>query len=298
MRWQWLILTAAGMLGGGLALPGGAREVPPIDIDAPARRLEVARLRAHFDSVDAELRDAKALQLSPTQRTTRATLISWLREYREAGKFPRNDRFPEIAMPFFRDSHGALCAMAYLIARSGRTDLVERVASTRNNALIAELADDPELRAWLDTVGLSLTEAARIQPTYGPYVDDQDVSDEYALTSILVSGTSLTTLGLNLIAPSKSTGWAGVIAGSVGVIAGAANLDGTDGNQKVAAANLLIGVGALGTGLSRLFNPRLARSAAGSSPQSAGTERALAISPLVTPTSNGPRLGLAMHADF
>ena len=297
MRWHWLILTAAGMLGGALALPRGAREVPPVGIDAPGRRLEVARLRAHFDSVDAELRDAKALELSPTQRTSRVTLIGWLREYREAGQFPRNDRFPEIAMPYFRDSHGTLCAMAYLIDRSGRRDLVDRVASTRNNAFIAELADDPELRAWLDSIGLSVSEAARIQPTYGHTVDDEGVSTEYALTSILVSGTSLATLGLNLITPSRSTGWAGVIAGSVGVIAGAANLDGTDGNEKVAAANMLLGVGALGTGLSRLINPRPARSVAGSSPQSAGSEGSLSISPLV-PTSNGPRLGLAMQARF
>ena len=69
-------------------------------------------------------------------------------------------------MPFFRDGQGALCAMAYLIERSGRRDLVDRVALTRNNAFIAELANDPELRVWLDSVGLTVTEAARIQPTY------------------------------------------------------------------------------------------------------------------------------------
>jgi hypothetical protein len=126
----------------------------------------VARLRAHFDSVDAELRQANALQLTPSQRRVRAILIGWLQEYRDADKFPRNDRFPELAMPFFRDGHGALCAMAYLIERSGRRDLVDRIALTRNNAFIAELANDTELRAWLDSAGLTVTEAARIQPTY------------------------------------------------------------------------------------------------------------------------------------
>lgn len=54
-------------------------------------------------------------------------------------------------MPFFRDSRGVLCAMAYLIDRSGRGDLVDRVTSTRNNAFIPELAGDPELRTWLDS---------------------------------------------------------------------------------------------------------------------------------------------------
>jgi hypothetical protein len=166
MRWQLLILTAAGMLAGALALPRGARAVPPTGPEPLARRLEVARLRAHFDSVDAELRHAKVLHFTPSQRRARATLVGWLQEYRDAGQFPRNDRFPELAMPFFRDGHGALCAMAYLIERSGRRDLVDRVALTRNNAFIAELANDPELRVWLDSVGLSVTEAARIQPTY------------------------------------------------------------------------------------------------------------------------------------
>jgi hypothetical protein len=170
MRWHLVILTAAGMLAGALALPRGARAVPPTGPEALARRLEVARLRAHFDSVDAELRHAKALQLTPSQRTARATLIGWLQEYRDAGRFPRNDRFPELAMPFFRDGHGALCAMAYLIERSGRRDLVDRIAMTRNNAFIAELANDPALRVWLDSVGVSVTEAARIQPTYAPKV--------------------------------------------------------------------------------------------------------------------------------
>jgi uncharacterized protein DUF4440 len=166
MRWQSWIVTAAGMLVGALALPRGAWAVPPTDPEPLARRLEVARLRAHFDSVDVELRQANAFRFTPSQRSARSTLIGWLREYRDAGRFPRNDRFPEGAMPFFRDGHGALCAMAHLIQRSGRRDLVDRIASTRNNAFIAELANDSALRVWLDSVGLSATEAARIQPTY------------------------------------------------------------------------------------------------------------------------------------
>jgi Domain of unknown function (DUF4440) len=48
---------------------------------------------------------------------------------------------------------------------------VDRIAMTRNNAFIVELADDPALRAWLDSVGLSVKEAARSQPTYTPRVE-------------------------------------------------------------------------------------------------------------------------------
>lgn len=170
MHWHLLILTAAGMLVGAPALPRGARAVSLNTPEPLARQVEVARLRAHFDSVDAELRHAQALQLTSSQRAARAALIGWLQEYRDAARFPRNDRFPARAMPFFRDGHGALCAMAYLIDRSGEHDLVDRVASSRNNAFILELANDPELRVWLERVGLSVSEAARIQPTYTPEV--------------------------------------------------------------------------------------------------------------------------------
>jgi len=283
-----------------LSLPLGPRDVPPTGPEPLDPRLEVARLRAHFDSVDVELRQPDALQLTPAQRTVRSTLIGWLRDYREAGTFPRNDRYPKQAMPFFRDSRGVLCAMAYLIERSGRPDLVNRVALTRNNAFIPELAGDRELHAWLDSVGLSVAEAARIQPSYGfPDVpEDQEVSANYALTSILVSGASVTTLGLNLITPSKATGWAGLIAGSAGIVAGAVNLDGSGGTDKVAAANMIVGGGALAVGLYRLLSPRPDQPVDGRSPQTASSNARIAISPVVTPTAGRPRLGLAVHTRF
>jgi hypothetical protein len=255
----------------------------------------VARLRAHFDSVDAELRQATLRHLTPGQRSGRATLVRWLREYRDGGRFPQNDRFPGLYLPFFRDSRGTLCAMAYLIDRSGRGDLVERVARTRNNAFMAELAHDSDLRGWLDSVGLTLAEAARIQPQYGGVTEDR-VSDEYAITSILVSGTSLATLSLNLFAPSKTTGYAGLLAGGVGVIAGVVRIDDNDGIQNVAAVNLLIGAGAMVAGLFRVLQRAERPAAAGSQPPGQATR--LALVPQVIPTSSGNRLGLAMHAGF
>jgi hypothetical protein len=301
MRWQWLILAGAGMLAGILALPLNPR-VSPTDPESPTRRLEVARLRAHFDSVDVELHGPQRLELAPSQYTNRLTLIGWLREYRDAGRFPLNDRFPGQAVPFFRDSRGVLCAMAYLIDRSGRRDLVDHVALTRNNAYIPELADDPALRAWLDSVGLSVAEAARIQPGYngggGNVVDNQEVTTQYAVTSILVSGASLATVGLNLFKPSLSTGWTGLIAGTAGLLAGAVNLDETGDTETVAAANMIIGGGAVAVGLYRLLSPGAAPPVDGLSRQAAATDTRLAISPLVIPTSGRPRLGLAVHTSF
>jgi hypothetical protein len=298
MRWRSLIVAATG-LGGALALSGSARDVVPNGLEASARTREVGRLRAHFDSVDAELRDRNVLDLTPSRRMSRATLIGWLREYRDAGEFPRNDRFPDRLVPFFRDSDGVLCAMAYLIDRSGRADIVDRVASTRNNGYIAELADDPALRAWLDSVGLSVSEAARIQPTYGgDIIEDDDVSATYAVTSIVASGASLATVALNLISPTAPTGTAGIIAGGVGMLAGAVNIGESGGTQTVAAANMIVGSAAIAAGVYRLLNPRSSGGVDGLSRQSAGVDEPPAITPLVIQTSDGPRYGVAMHATF
>jgi hypothetical protein len=252
------------------------------------RRLQVVRLQAHFDSVDAELRGRVALPLTPAQRTARETLIGWLREYRDAERFPRNDRFPDRAMPFFRDSDGVLCAMAYLIDRSGRRDLVDRVASTRNNAFIPELAGDAELSGWLDSVGLSLAEAARVQPTYEPPEPEEDagVSAGYAITSIVSSGASLVTVGMNAFAPSRAAGWAGLVAGSAALLAGGIQVHEEGATGDVATANLIVGAGAMTFGLTRLLAPPAASS------------RRVSVGPLVVPDAERLRYGLALRTTF
>ena len=290
MRWHLVVLPATAMLSLSLAVSRNTPHTPSDGAEPPSRRLEVERLRAHFDSVDVELRAPDPAGLAPRQRASRATLIGWLREYREAGRFPLNDRFPGRAVPIFRDGRGALCAMAYLIERSGRGDLVDRVASTRNYAFIGELADDPAVRGWLDSVGFSVAEAARVQPEYdgeGGLTDDS-VSEMYELTSVLVSGASITSLGFNILRPSKLSGWAGVVAGSVALIAGGAELDGNDKTRNFAKANMIFGGAAVVGGLYRLVRP----------PQPDEEDTPPAVAPVVIRTSDGPRLGLAMRASF
>ena len=192
------------------------------------RAAEVVRLRAHFDSVDAELRARDVSTLDARQRASRARLIAWLRDYRDAGSFPENDRFatPE---PFFRDHRGVLCAMAYLIERSGRGDIVDDVARTRNNAYIRELTDDPRLVAWLGSAGLSVAEAARIQPQYGPPPTniggstEKKVSQSYAVSSGVLIAASLGSAAINIAAPSRKMGAFGAV---IGVGAGLVGVDG------------------------------------------------------------------------
>lgn len=225
-----------------------AAPLPPQRADRGAD--EARRLRAHFDSVDVELRNANT-DLGQSQRTSRAKLIDWLRDYRHAGRFPHNDRFRQ-PTPFFRDSRGELCAMAYLIERSGRGDLVDRIARTRNNAFIAELAGDEQLVRWLDSVGLSVTEAGRIQPAYGcngtagfGCEDRSSVSTSYALLSIAVSGTAATTMGFNILRPSTASGALGLLLGGAAVITGLARMPSEGSRHTVAVTNIAVGSGAV-----------------------------------------------------
>lgn len=279
----------------------------PLSPRALHLRAEVARLRAHFDSVDTELRTRDVSHLSVERRANRTRLIGWLREYRDAGRFPQNDRFPGRTIPFFRDSRGTLCAMAYLVDRSGQGDIVDRIANARNNAYIGELTDDRDLVAWLDESGLSVAEAARIQPQYGdggcctigPNPVDRDrLSTSYALASMGLGGSSLGTIGFNAFSPSRTSGALGLVAGVATLIAGTTFLDESAGNRKVAIANTAVGSIAALAGVRTLFAKRSARISA--PPESAKrnmvSDASIAPDMIVTPSAT--MLGFRVHARF
>lgn len=140
-----------------LALASCARE--------PPRALEVARVRAHLEQVERELLASPPPGLTPDQSARRAEAILSLRRYLEAERYPTN-RISEAPTPIFIDDSGARCAVAALLEASGHHALVARIARTRNLAYVEELADEPALLAWLVDHGLTLAEAARIQPAY------------------------------------------------------------------------------------------------------------------------------------
>jgi hypothetical protein len=274
------------------------------DARALHRRAEATRLRAHFDSVDRELRARDVSQLNTSQRVMRTKLISWLRDYRNAGKFPENDRFADRAMPFFRDSRGTLCAMAYLVERSGGSDIVDHIASTRNNAFIPELTDDHALVSWLDESGLSVNEAARIQPQYSPFppvivvADDKRVSSNYALLSMGLGGTSLGSLGFTLLSPSRASAGVGLLAGFASIVAGAAHLDEGGGNKKVAVANTAIGSVAALAAIRALYSARTLHQRATSAESSRGLVARATLSPDLSVKGNESRMGVRLHLLF
>ncbi|MGH7603901.1 MAG: hypothetical protein ACRENK_07870 [Gemmatimonadaceae bacterium] len=271
--------------------------------NARTRRLsaEVVRLRAHFDSVDRELRTADISRLNTSQKAMRAQLVSWLREYRNAGRFPINDRFANRMVPFFRDSHGTLCAMAYLIDRSGHGDIVDKVARTRNNAYIHELADDPALIAWLDASGLSVDEAARIQPQYGgPIVvaeNNDRVSRPYAITSMGLGAVSMGATSLNVFSPSGLSGALGLISGTATIVAGADHLSDSGGNKRMAQADLTVGSIAAASALySLMFRIKPLRHTVAAKPVK--ETAALEWSPEVDLLGSEGRVGVGLHARF
>jgi hypothetical protein len=230
--------------------------------DRALRRHEAARLRAHFDSVLAELNARQVSNLGPAQRTARAELVRLLTGYRDAGVFPHNHDFPGEHVPYFRDEHGTLCAMAYLIASTGGGDIVDAIAERRNNAYIPELATDARLSAWLDSVGLTVAEAARIQPTYdgrGPSmtaVEDRQLA-RYVLPSLALGVPALFTTVLNWRAPRETkadaTLFVGALSGAAATLLGVAILaDEPNTEMRIAGlADVTVGSASLVAALRR-----------------------------------------------
>jgi len=198
--------------------------------------------------------------------------------------------------------------MAYLIDRSGRSDIVDHVAGTRNNAYIRELVDDRNLVRWLDTWGLSAAEAARIQPAYdgspccslpgGPNeTNSSRVDGDYALLSMGLGGSSLGTLGFNLFSPSRTSGAAGVLAGTAAIIAGMAHADDL-GDRRVARANIVAGSLAMIGGLRGLLRKPDTRAQAPTSPSKQTLVSETRLTPDVILSPNETRIGLRMQARF
>lgn len=259
----------------------GAVTIAPVDS-------ERIRLRAHFDSVLVELGARDVSRLTSEQRASRARLTAWLVEYRDAGEFPLNDLGTAGPVPIFRDSRGVLCAMAYLIDRSGREDLVDAVAATRNTATIAELVDDARLVAWLDSAGLSPWEAARIQPTYRL----RGMGERHSNT-ILLAGASFFSVNTSTSAETRGGGIFGVIAGGVTIATtyGPA-FKRYRGNSDLDIRRFVGGL-ALAVGLKVLI--------AGPWPQPAGADSArlsVGVNPSRDPATGRSTLNVAVRARF
>jgi len=227
---------------------------------------EQARVRAHLDSAERELRGAPVTGLTAPQRAARAIALDRLHEYWVRGVFPQNTDFPDERVPYFIDRYGTRCAMAYLIEQSGQGEFVARVAATRNNARIRELRSDPQLVTWLDDNGLTVADAARIQPEYcwthpctdplcGPCPPVPPASTGYkAATGLSVAADVLAVaLGAAPTRLSRSlTGALSVATGVVGIAIGAPNFDQSGSRRTLGFVNAGAGAVSVALGMHRL----------------------------------------------
>jgi hypothetical protein len=206
---------------------------------------EQSRLRGHFATVERELLARDVSRLTTSQRARRTSLVHLLRRYSVEGRFPKNEHFPGQRIPYFRDAHGTLCAMAYLIASTGSGELVDNVARTRNNAYLPELTNEPGLTEWLDKHGLTAAEAARIQPTYGFPDPDSEVSEGFAMASVGLAVANGAAIMLNLQGGSRGAlmgrGFFGIVAGAADIALGLTKKDGTGTALTLGVTDMLVG---------------------------------------------------------
>ena len=127
---------------------------------------EQSRVERHFLRVEAAVGERSVRALSPLQRLNRRLLLAELARYRRARRFPLNLDFRGKLVPYFIDEVGTRCAVAHLLEVSGESELMHKIARRRNHARVRELADERGLVRWLAAAGLTLEEAALIQPSY------------------------------------------------------------------------------------------------------------------------------------
>jgi hypothetical protein len=250
MRALSLIALAVPLLVGLAAVTPSTAAGPEIIASdaATGRAHEIRRIQIHFDSVLTELavRDLSALSLA--QRARRDALVETLRVYRDRGEFPHNYDFPGEAVPYFVDrGTGVLCAVAHLLAISGRRDIVERVAAMNNNVWVPELAGDTAFTSWLDMHGLTVAEAARIQVPY----EDPAPSPRIARDNAFPAGTSLALGGAlvasywnarpNAAGSSRVANALGMIAGAAAMGAGASSIGDGGVSPTIGAASMVAG---------------------------------------------------------
>ena len=216
------------------------------------------RIQRHLARVEAELTGVDVSHLPPEVQAARTEQIRVLRDYRERGLFPRNLDVPRGKVPVFVDDRGVHCAVGYLMHRSGADDLVDRIASTRNLARVPELVDEPGLAEWLSSVGLSVEEAARIQPAYcgaggvgwGPCPSNEPESrypfSDYLLASLGAGSLNGIMVGVHVVGNRRDdahTGRAvaGLASGLAGIGLGAWGLHHGADASGAGWANLALG---------------------------------------------------------
>ena len=121
----------------------------------------------------ARLQDADDHKWSASEQDTwrqrlveaRYVQLRRLAAYRDHGLFPFNEGQADHPAPIFVDRHDTACAVGQLMRWSGWTEHVAAIQRTNNLVYVPEAKRSP-VASWVLTSGLTLEEAALIQPGY------------------------------------------------------------------------------------------------------------------------------------
>lgn len=250
-RFCLLAIFSVAVLAWGCSPPAG---VPLPDGDASR---EVARIRRHLVGAETLIRSRDLSALTAAQRGARERRVAELRSYRLRGVFPHNHGLRDFRTPVFVDEHGTRCAMAYLIDQSGERALVSRIARNRNLARIRDLTGDPSLVAWLERNGLTLAEAARIQPAYDGSMYETDSRTSSSVWAVVGGAVGATGVAVNVsTAESQNArntrGLLGVACGLLGAGLGVPALFEDGAVRALGALDIAVGVASFGLGIRQL----------------------------------------------
>ena len=148
------------------AVLGDASWVAKFGTRPDATATEQKRIQVHLAFVLDRLRETDVNHLGPAQKRNRRRALESLRQYIDRGVFPRRGQDSYSGRrPRFIDSVGTYCAVGYLLAESGATELAESINADFEYAYVPQITS-PGLLAWASEFGFSLDELAMIQPGY------------------------------------------------------------------------------------------------------------------------------------
>ena len=265
-------------------------------------RMEVRRIRIHFDSVLSELGARDVRSLARVQQAHRAALLVTLRDYRARGVFPHNYDFPGRAIPYFVDRKtGTLCAVAHLLESTGRRDIVDRVARADNNVLVPQLAGDTAFTGWLDANGITLGEAAFIQMPYSQPVSSAEVARNVGLVAItpFALGGAVATSLMNALGNADGhrtrVSKLGIISGIATAGLGAVVMSNSSVSKQIGASGMVLGLTSIALSTRSMRNHSTVIAAREAERARSVTQTSLA--PIIS-TSNGGSAGLAVSMRF
>ncbi len=128
-------------------------------------RSEREWIKTHLTLVEQTLRARSTAHLSEEQKVNRTQALNHLKQYRQEGNFPINDKY-NYRTPIFIDKYDNFCAVGYLVKATGFEQVSRKIAAKTNLAYVREM-NYPELFAWASEYGFTVDELAWIQPGYG-----------------------------------------------------------------------------------------------------------------------------------